>query len=107
LQAAIAAVHADALSASETDWPQIAGLYDVLMRVEPTPVVELNRAVAIAMRDGPAAGLAQIDAILSRGELLDYHLAHSARADLLRRLGRTREAIVSYDRAVAPNTQGT
>jgi RNA polymerase sigma-70 factor (ECF subfamily) len=105
LQAAIAAVHADAVSASETDWPQIAGLYDVLMRVEPTPVVELNRAVAIAMRDGPAAGLARIDAILARGELLDYHLAHSARADLLRRLGRTHEAIEAYERAIALSIQ--
>ena len=105
LQAAIAAVHANALTASETDWPQIAGLYDVLMRVEATPVVELNRAVAIAMRDGPAAGLAQIDAILARGELHEYHLAHSARADLLRRLGRTHEAVVAYERAIALNTQ--
>jgi len=98
-------VHANALTASETDWPQIAGLYDVLMRVEATPVVELNRAVAIAMRDGPAAGLAQIDAILARGELHEYHLAHSARADLLRRLGRTHEAVVAYERAIALNTQ--
>jgi RNA polymerase sigma-70 factor (ECF subfamily) len=105
LQAAIAAVHADAVTAIETDWPQIAGLYDVLLRVEPTPVVELNRAVAIAMRDGAAAGLALIDAILTRGDLLDYHLAHSARADLLRRLGRAHEAIVSYERAVALNNQ--
>jgi RNA polymerase sigma-70 factor (ECF subfamily) len=105
LQAAIAAVHAEALTASDTDWPQIVGLYDVLMRVEPTPVVELNRAVAIAMRDGPDAGLARIDAILARGDLLDYHLAHSARADLLRRLGRTHEAISAYERAIALNTQ--
>src|SRR4029077_11761912 len=82
LQAAIAAVHAEAPTAAATDWRQIVGLYDVLMRVEASPVVELNRAVAIAMRDGPETGLALIDAILERGELLDYHLAHSARADL-------------------------
>ena len=105
LQAAIAAVHAEAATAAVTDWPQIAGLYDVLMRVEPTPVVELNRAVAIAMRDGPAAGLALIDAILARGELCDYHLAHSARADLLRRAGRTDEAAEAYGRALALTAQ--
>ena len=90
LQAAIAAVHAEAPTAAATDWAQIVGLYDVLARVDPSPVVELNRAVAVAMRDGPAAGLALIDAILARGDLADYHLAHSARADLCRRLGRTR-----------------
>jgi len=105
LQAAIAAVHVEARSASETDWAQIVGLYDVLMRVGPTPVVELNRAVAVAMRDGAAAGLPLIDAILARGELLDYHLAHSARADLQRRLGRDDDAIEAYTRALALTRQ--
>jgi RNA polymerase sigma-70 factor (ECF subfamily) len=100
LQAAIAAVHADAPSAAATDWAQIAGLYDVLVRAEPSPVVELNRAVAVAMRDGPEAGLALIDAILARGDLTDYHLAHAARADLCRRLGRTAEARASYETAL-------
>ena len=107
LQAAIAAVHADAASADATDWDEIAGLYDVLFGIEPTPVVELNRAVAIAMRDGPAAGLALIDAILARGDLKDYHLAHAARADLCRRLGDTRQAQASYQRALALAKQGT
>ena len=92
LQAAIAAVHAEAPTAAATDWAQIVGLYDALVRAEPSPVVELNRAVAVAMRDGPEAGLALIDAILARGDLADYHLAHAARADLCRRLGRTAEA---------------
>ena len=92
LQAAIAAVHAEAPTAAATDWAQIVGLYDVLVRADPSPVVELNRAAAVAMRDGPLAGLALIDAILARGDLADYHLAHSARADLCRRLGRTAEA---------------
>jgi RNA polymerase sigma-70 factor, ECF subfamily len=101
LQAAIAAVHAEAATAEATDWRQIAGLYDVLLRAEPSPVVELNRAAAIAMRDGPAAGLTLVDAILARGDLADYALAHSARADLCRRLGRTAEARVSYERALA------
>ena len=101
LQAAIAAVHAEAASAAETDWAQIAGLYDVLLRASPSPVIELNRAAAVAMRDGPAAGLALIDAILARGELTDYHLAHSARADLCRRLGRTADARAAYERALA------
>jgi RNA polymerase sigma-70 factor (ECF subfamily) len=101
LQAAIAAVHAEAPAAAATDWAQIAGLYQVLMRIEPSPVVELNRAVAVAMRDGPAAGLALIDAILARGELEDYHLAHAARADLLRRLDRNAEARAAYQRALA------
>jgi RNA polymerase sigma-70 factor, ECF subfamily len=101
LQAAIAAVHADALSANVTDWDEIVGLYDALLRVEPTPVVELNRAVAIAMRDGPAAGLALIEAILDRGDLKDYHLAHAARADLCRRLGKTEQARAAYRRAIA------
>jgi RNA polymerase sigma-70 factor (ECF subfamily) len=105
LQAAIAAVHAEAPSAAATDWRQIVGLYDVLLRVEASPIVELNRAVAIAMRDGPEAGLALIDAILERGELTDYHLAHSAGADLRRRLGRVPEAIASYERALELTTQ--
>jgi RNA polymerase sigma-70 factor (ECF subfamily) len=101
LQAAIAAVHAGAPSADATDWAQIVGLYDVLAQAEPSPVVALNRAVAVAMRDGPEAGLALIDALLARGELPDYHLAHSARADLLRRLGRPDEAAASYRKALA------
>jgi RNA polymerase sigma-70 factor (ECF subfamily) len=101
LQAAIAAVHAEALTAAATDWKQIVGLYDVLMRAEPSPVIELNRAVAVAMRDGPAEGLDLIDAILARGELSDYHLAHSARADLLRRLGKNADARTSYQRALS------
>jgi RNA polymerase sigma-70 factor, ECF subfamily len=96
LQAAIAAVHTEAPTAAATDWAQIVGLYDVLVRVEPSPVVELNRAVAVAMRDGPEAGLTLIDAVLARGDLADYHLAHSARADLCRRLGRWGEAAASY-----------
>jgi RNA polymerase sigma-70 factor (ECF subfamily) len=100
LQAAIVAVHAEAPSAAATDWGQIVGLYDVLAQVEPSPVVELNRAVAVAMRDGPAAGLARIDAILAGGDLDDYHLAHSARAELCRRLGRTAEARAAYERAL-------
>jgi RNA polymerase sigma-70 factor (ECF subfamily) len=101
LQAAIAAVHAEAPSSSATDWGQIAGLYDALLRIEPSPVVELNRAVAVAMRDGPAAGLALIDAILSRGELADYHLAHAARADLCRRLGKAADAKAAYEKALS------
>jgi RNA polymerase sigma-70 factor (ECF subfamily) len=100
LQASIAAVHAEAPNAAATDWPQIVGLYDVLARAEPSPVVELNRAVAVAMRDGPSAGLTLVDAILARGDLQDYHLAHSARAELCRRLGRTVEARASYKRAL-------
>jgi RNA polymerase sigma-70 factor (ECF subfamily) len=100
LQAAIAAVHAQAPTAAATDWGQIVALYDVLVRADPSPVVELNRAAAVAMRDGPAAGLALIDAILARGDLADYHLAHSARADLHRRLGRTKEARAAYERAL-------
>jgi RNA polymerase sigma-70 factor, ECF subfamily len=105
LQAAIAAVHAKAPSAAATDWAQIVGLYDVLARADPSPVVELNRAAAVAMRDGPRAGLALIDAILARGDLGDYHLAHSARADLCRRLGRRAEARTSYRRALALTRQ--
>lgn len=105
LQAAIAAVHAEAPTASATDWAQIVGLYDVLLRANPSPVVELNRAAAVAMRDGPAAGLALIDAILARGDLVDYQWAHSARADLCRRLGRKPEARISYERAFALTQQ--
>lgn len=105
LQAAIAAVHAEAPSAGATDWAQIVGLYDVLLRIDPSPVIELNRAVAVAMRDGPAAGLTLIDAILGRGDLTEYHLAHSARADLCRRLGRRTEARASYERALALTQQ--
>ncbi len=105
LQATIAAVHAQAPTAAATDWAQIVGLYDVLARTEPSPIIELNRAVAVAMRDGPAAGLALVDAILARGDLGDYHLAHSARADLCRRLDRTAEARASYERALALTRQ--
>jgi len=101
IQAAIAAVHANAAHAEATDWDEIVGLYDVLQRATPSPVVALNRAVAVAMRDGPAAGLALIDAILAGGDLADYHLAHAARADLCRRLGRTDDARASYARALA------
>jgi RNA polymerase sigma-70 factor, ECF subfamily len=106
LQAAIAAVHAEAPSMAETDWPQIVGLYDLLLRAEPSAVVELNRAAAVAMRDGPAAGLALVDAILARGDLGDYHLAHAARADLCRRLGRTGDARAAYTRALELVRQG-
>lgn len=101
LQAAIAAIHAEAASTEQTDWTQIAAFYDLLQRASPSPVIELNRAAAIAMRDGPAAGLALVDAILQRGDLADYHLAHAARADLCRRLGRADEAISSYERALS------
>ena len=106
IQAAISAVHAAAPTAAATDWNQIVGLYDVLTRAEPSPVVELNRAVAVAMRDGPAAGLALIDAILERGELSDYRLAHAARADLCRRLGKVADARASYQRALDLTHQG-
>jgi RNA polymerase sigma-70 factor, ECF subfamily len=105
LQAAIAAVHAEATTAAVTDWRQIVGLYDVLLRIEPSPVIELNRAAAVAMHEGPEAGIAIIDAILARGELEDYHLAHAARADLCRRLGRTADAIGAYERAAKLATQ--
>ncbi len=105
LQAAIAAVHAESPSAAATDWTQIVGLYDALLRAEPSPVAELNRAVAVAMRDGPATGLSLIDAILARGDLGNYHLAHAARADLCRRLGRTAEARASYERALVLTRQ--
>lgn len=106
LQAAIAAVHAEAPSADATDWAQIAGLYDVLVRVEPGPVVELNRAVAVSMRDGPARGLALVDALLEGGKLDRYHLAHATRAELCRRLRRIPEALAAYDRALELVTQG-
>jgi RNA polymerase sigma-70 factor, ECF subfamily len=105
LQAAIAATHADAASAADTDWAQITHLYDALLKVNPSPVVALNRAVAIAMRDGPGAGLCAIDAILANGDLRDYQLAHSARADLLRRLNRAPEAIAAYERALELTSQ--
>jgi RNA polymerase sigma-70 factor, ECF subfamily len=101
IQAAIAALHTEPADAHKTDWQQIAALYDVLMRVEPSPVIELNRAAAIAMRDGPRAGLDLIDGILARGDLTSYHLAHAARADLCRRLGRMQEAKAAYERALA------
>ena len=105
LQAAIAAVHAEAESVALTDWRQIVALYDRLLRIQPSPVVQLNRAVAIAMRDGPEAGLAHIDAVLELGELANYYLAHSARADMYRRLGRTVEARSSYEKALALTQQ--
>lgn len=105
LQAAIAALHAQAPRAGDTDWNEIVGLYDVLLRVQNTPVVELNRAAAVAMRDGPAAGLALIDAILARGDLADYPLAHSARGELLRRLHRLGEAAEAFRTALARATQ--
>lgn len=105
LQAAIAAVHAEAPSADATDWAQIVGLYDVLARANPSPIVELNRAAAVAMRDGPAAGLALIDAILARGDLRDYALIHSARADLCRRLGKKSDAREAYERALGLTQQ--
>jgi RNA polymerase sigma-70 factor, ECF subfamily len=105
IQAAIAAVHAQAPSAAATDWAQIVGLYDVLLRAEPSPVVELNRAAAVAMRDGPSAGLTLIDHILARGDLANYHLAHAARADFCRRLGRAADARASYERALSLTQQ--
>lgn len=105
LQAAIAAVHAEAPTAGETDWPQIVGLYDVLLRVVPSPVIELNRAAAISQRDGPLAGLTLVDAILERGELLDYHLAYSARAQFCWQLGRKQEARAAWERALALTRQ--
>jgi RNA polymerase sigma-70 factor (ECF subfamily) len=105
LQAAIAAVHAEAATAEATDWSEIIGLYDLLVRAEPSPVVELNRAVAVAMRDGPSAGLELVDAILARGDLQDYRLAHAAQADLARRLGRNTQARAAYERAVALTRQ--
>jgi RNA polymerase sigma-70 factor (ECF subfamily) len=105
LQAGIAAVHAESESTAATDWPQIVALYNQLVRIQPSPVVHLNRAVAIAMRDGPEAGLTLINALLERGELANYYLAHSARADLCRRLGRTEEARASYENALALTQQ--
>jgi RNA polymerase sigma-70 factor, ECF subfamily len=105
LQAAIAAVHCEAPSAAATDWNEIVGLYDALLQIEPSPVIELNRAVAVAMRDGPAAGLSLIDDVLGRGLLGDYRLAHAARADLLRRLDRGPEARAAYERALALTQQ--
>ena len=106
VQAAIAAVHAEAADVATTDWAQIVALYGVLLQMTPSPIVELNRAVAVAMRDGPAAGLALIDAILARGDLTGYHLAHSARADLCRRLGHVEDARASYERALELTQQG-
>src|SRR6185369_4097030 len=106
VQAAIAAVHANAASAEATDWNEIVGLYDLLLTIDESPVVELNRAVAVAMRDGAAAGLVTIDAILARGDLTDYHLAHAARADMCRRLGDVASARASYERAAALVRQG-
>ncbi len=105
IQAAIAAVHANASNAEATDWSEIVGLYDVLLRVDPSPVIELNRAVAVAMRDGPSAGLALIDAILARGDLQDYRLAHAAQADMYRRLERREQARDAYTRALALTRQ--
>ena len=105
LQAAIAAVHAQAPHADATDWSQIVILYDVLFQAEPSPIIELNRAAAVAMRDGASAGLVLIDAILARGDLANYHLAHAARADLCRRSGRTAEARASYERALSLTQQ--
>ena len=105
LQAAIAAVHADAAHSAATDWAEIAGFYDLLLRADPSPVVELNRAVAVAMRDGAETGLALIDAILARGELTDYRLAHAARADLCRRLSKNEAARTAYERALALTQQ--
>jgi RNA polymerase sigma-70 factor (ECF subfamily) len=105
IQAAIAAVHAEAPNSAATDWAEIVGLYDVLARADSSPVLELNRAVGVAMRDGPAAGLALIDAILGRGDLVDYRLAHAARAELCRRVGKTADARASYARALALTRQ--
>jgi RNA polymerase sigma-70 factor (ECF subfamily) len=101
LQAAISAIHAEAVTVKETDWNQIAVLYSLLQRIDPSPVVELNRAVAVAMRDGPEAGLALIDAILNRGDLVDHHRAHAARAELCRRSGKMSDAKKSYERAIS------
>jgi RNA polymerase sigma-70 factor (ECF subfamily) len=105
VQAAIAAVHARATTADDTDWGQIVGLYDILIQADPSPIIELNRAVAVAMRDGPAAGLELIEAILARGDLVDYHFAHSAHADLCRRLGKTAQARASYEKALGLSQQ--
>jgi RNA polymerase sigma-70 factor (ECF subfamily) len=105
IQAAISAVHAEALSAAATNWGEIVQLYDLLARADSSPVIALNRAVAVAMRDGPAAGLTIIDALLERGDLIAYRLAHAARADMCRRLGRTADARASYERALALTRQ--
>jgi RNA polymerase sigma-70 factor (ECF subfamily) len=107
LQAAIAATHATAPDFASTNWKQIVVLYDLLVQVAGSPVVELNRAIAVAMRDGPAAGLALMDALFARGELSDYHLAHAARADLYRQLGNKEEARRAYQRALDLAQQGT
>jgi RNA polymerase sigma-70 factor (ECF subfamily) len=105
VQAAIAAVHAEAATPEETDWAQIVNLYDVLLQNTSSPVVELNRAVAVAMRDGPAVGLALIDEIMAQGELANYHLAHAARADFFRRLGQKEEARAAYELALSLTRQ--
>jgi RNA polymerase sigma-70 factor (ECF subfamily) len=105
LQAGIVAAHAEASEASETNWSRIVALYDALLQIDPSPVIELNRAVAVAMRDGPVAGLSLIDEILARGELNEYHLVHSARADLYRRLGKKSEAKAAYERALGLTKQ--
>jgi RNA polymerase sigma-70 factor (ECF subfamily) len=105
LQAAIAAVHAEAPNTLETDWARIVALYDLLFRADPSPIIALNRAVAVAMRDGPAKGLELVDELLEGGELANYHLAHAARADLCRRLGKTSDARVAYERALALTQQ--
>jgi RNA polymerase sigma-70 factor (ECF subfamily) len=106
VQAAIAAVHAEAPSSADTDWNEIVGLYDLLLRITPSPIVELNRSVAVAMRDGPEAGLADVDRLLAAGELDKYQLAHAARADFCRRLGRHDDARISYERAIKLTAQG-
>jgi len=106
IQAAIAAVHAEAPTPADTDWREIVGLYDLLLRFTPSPIVELNRAVAVAMRDGPEVGLAALDALLADGELDKYQLAHAARADFCRRLGRNAEARRAYARAIELTAQG-
>ncbi len=106
VQAAIAAVHAEAPSADTTDWNEIVGLYDLLLRITPSPVIQLNRSVAVAMRDGAEAGLADLDRLLAGGELDKYQLAHAARADFCRRLGRHDEARSAYERAIQLTAQG-
>jgi RNA polymerase sigma-70 factor (ECF subfamily) len=106
VQAAIAAVHAEAPGYADTDWSEIIGLYDLLLRITPSPIIELNRSVAVAMRDGPEAGLADVDRLLAGGELDNYQLAHAARADFCRRLGRHQDARVSYERAIKLTAQG-
>jgi len=105
VQAAISALHAEAPSGATTDWSEIVGLYDLLLRIDPSPVVELNRAVAIAMRDGPVAGLSQIDGLLAKGQLDDYPLAHSAKAELCRRAGQMNQAKASFEKALALTSQ--